>query len=199
MFRKKGSGSKLIEIVTNLVKDSQKILVSRDEVSRAIQWLIYSGILGEYNLCNNGNINDIQLARRLYYMDCGIANYIARQTGIVESNIEGMLTETFVYSELNRLYNEKSSKRKVKGKVPCFSVLNNYELDFMLLSSKNIIYGIEVKTNTGDPKSLKVFVDKKLVNKGIVAKKTKGGHNDKFDTIPIFAVGARFPYINLES
>lgn len=198
-LEKRGSGSKLIEIVTNLVKDSQKILVSRDEVSRVIQWLIYSGILGECNLCNNGDINDIQPACRLYYMDCGIANYIARQTGIVESNIEGMLTETFVYSELNRLYNEKSSKRKVKEKVPCFSVLNNYELDFMLLSSKNIIYGIEVKTNTGDPKSLKIFVDKKLVNKGIVAKKTKGGHNDKFDTIPIFAVGARFPYINLES
>lgn len=101
---KRGSGSKLTEIVTNLVKDSQKILVSQDEVSRAIQWLIYSGILGECNLCNNGDINDIQPARRLYYMDCGIANYIVRQTGIVESNIEGMLTETFVYSELNRLY-----------------------------------------------------------------------------------------------
>lgn len=74
---KKGTGNRLVETVTKLVKESQKQLISRDEVSNAIQWLIYSGMIGECNLCNNGDINDISMARRLYYMDCGIAAYIA--------------------------------------------------------------------------------------------------------------------------
>lgn len=33
-----------------------------------------------------------------------------------------------------------------------------------------------------------------LMERGIVVKPTKGGHGDKFDTIPIYMVGCRFPY-----
>lgn len=68
-------------------------------------------------------------------------------------------------------------------------------MDFMILGKDNTIYGLEVKTNTGAPASLKVFIDKKLVDRGIVAKKTTGGHSEQFDTIPIYMVGVRFPYI----
>ena len=66
----------------------------------------------------------------------------------------------------------------------------------MVLDTNNVIYGIEVKTTKGNPKSLKVFLDKSLVDKGIVAKLTKGGRGEAFDTIPIYTVGCRFPYEN---
>ena len=101
---RKGSGNKLVDVVTQIVKDSQKMVISRDEISNAIQWLIYSGIIGECALCNNGNINDVIPARRLYYMDCGIASYIASQVALPESNLTGLLTETFAFAELYRLY-----------------------------------------------------------------------------------------------
>ena len=65
----------------------------------------------------------------------------------------------------------------------------------MVVGTDNVVYGIEVKTTNGDPTSLRVFVDKGFVDKGIVAKMTKGGHGEKFDTIPIYTVGCRFPYI----
>lgn len=172
----------------------QKTLVSRDEISNAISWLTYSGIIGECGIYNNGDVNQYIPARRLYYMDCGIAAYVGKQSEIPQSNISGLLTETFVFSELSRLYGKVYSKRLVKGTVPCFSTLNQYELDFMVIDTNNIIYGIEVKTTDGDPKSLKVFIDKRLVDKGTVAKDTKGGHGDKFDTIPVYTVGCRFPY-----
>lgn len=86
------------------------------------------------------------------------------------------------------------SKCRVKEDEVCFSVYDKYELDFMLADKDNTIYGIEVKAKDTTPKSLKVFIDKRLVDKGIVAKQTQGGHGDAFDTIPIFAVGCRFPY-----
>lgn len=92
----------------NYFQDSkeQKTLVSRDEISNAISWLAYSGIIGECGIYNNGDVNQYISARR----------------------------------------------------------------------------------------SLKVFIDKKLVDKGIVAKDTKGRHGDRFDTIPVYTVGCRFPY-----
>ena len=101
---KQGSGSKLVETVTTLAKQSQKMLVSRDEVTNAISWLTYSGIIGECGMYNNGDVSQYIPARRLYYMDCGIAAYLGRQAEIPERDITGLLTETFVFRELNRLY-----------------------------------------------------------------------------------------------
>ena len=76
----------------------------------------------------------------------------------------------------------------------CYSTYGNFELDFMLADRNKTVYGIEVKTKDGEPKSLKVYIDKNFIDRGIVAKPAKGGHGDKFDTIPIYTVGCRFPY-----
>lgn len=161
---------------------------------REIEWLIYCGIIGRSHLYLDGNKRNMVASRRTYYIDCGIANYIAIKAKLTDSDREGLLTETFTYSELLRLCKKKYSDKVVNESLPCFSVYENYELDFMLFDKDNKAYGIEVKTNTGDPKSLKDYLDKGLVDKGIVAKMTTGGHGEKFDTIPIYTVGARFPY-----
>lgn len=112
-----------------------------------------------------------------------------------------MLTETFAFSELYRLHKERYSKSKVLRRTPGFGIYNNYELDFIILEkvkdsngdSHGRKVGIEVKTTKGDPKSLRVFLNKGLIERGILAKKSGGGHNDSFDTIPIYAIG-NFPY-----
>lgn len=192
---KRGSGNKLTEKVTDIAKQSQKMLVSREETASAITWLVYSGIIGECGLYNNGDIRQYIPARRLYYMDCGLAAYVGRQAEVDESSINGLLTETFVYTELYRLYKKTYSKKAVKGETPCFSLFNQYELDFVLVDKDNTVYGIEVKTGDGSPESLRIFIDRHLIDRGIVAKPAGGGHGEKFDTIPIFAVGCRFPYI----
>lgn len=191
---KKGSGNKLLDTVTQLAKSSQKMMISRDEVANAIAWLVYSGIIGECGLYNNGDIKEYIASRRIYYMDCGIASYIGKQTQIEESDKKGLLSENFVFTELYRLYTKKQSQKLVKGDSPCFSIYNQNELDFMVVDKDGKVYGIEVKTDSGEPKSLKVYIDKHLIEKGIVAKRTKGGYGERFDTIPIFAVGERFPY-----
>lgn len=171
---------------------------SNKSISNGIQWLIYSGIIGEMSLYLETGIGHL---RRIYFLDCGLANYLAKQVNINESTREGMLTETFAFSELYRLHKERYSKSKVLGRTPGFGIYNNYELDFIILEkvkdsngdSHGRKVGIEVKTTKGDPKSLKVFLNKGLVERGILAKKSGGGHNDSFDTIPIYAIG-NFPY-----
>ena len=171
---------------------------SNKSISNGIQWLIYSGIIGEMSLYLETGIGHL---RRIYFLDCGLANYLAKQVNINESTKEGMLTETFAFSELYRLHKERYSKSKVLGRTPGFGICNNYELDFIILEkvkdSNGDSYGrkvgIEVKTTKGDLKSLKVFLNKGLIERGILAKKSGGGHNDSFDTIPIYAIG-NFPY-----
>lgn len=99
-----------------------------------------------------------------------------------------------MYDELHRLYTQRFSIKKVKGMLLCFSIYGVYELDFIIVGKDNTIYGLEVKTKRGEAKSLKVFLDKGFVNRGIVVRRTVGGHSEQFDTIPVYAVGARFPY-----
>ena len=192
-----GSGNKIVEDITKIAKNSLKTAICRDEVLNAITWLKYSKIIGICDMCVNGAMDDLKEARRMYFTDCGILNVIAEDTGIPKNNIEGLLTETFAFNELNRLFEIRYESKKVKGIRPQFSITSDNtkgELDFMIMDTDDKKYGIEVKTSKGEPTTLKLYVDKRYVYRGIVAKYTKGGRGKDFDTIPIYAVGVRFPY-----
>lgn len=191
---KKGSGRSTIEILTSLVKKNTKLIVNKNEAANAVIWLKYAGIIGTCNLANHGDMREILPDRRIYFGDCGILNYLAGNSFEQESAIEGLKAETFVYNELHKLFKAPYADRKVVEDEVCFSTYNSYELDFMVADKNKTIYGIEVKTDTGNIKSLKLYIDKKFVDRGIVARHTKGGHGEKIDTIPIYTVGCRFPY-----
>lgn len=189
---KQGNGNKTLKLLSEIVSKNQKTLISRDEISRAISWLYNCGIIGTCDLFNNGDVTNIVSSRKIYFTDCGIANYSLRNSNYPESNTSGALTENFVYCELSKLY--KNYATDLTGNTPCFSTYGTYELDFVLVDQSRNIIGIEVKTTDGSHKSLDMFLAKKFIHRGIVAKATKGGHSGKFDTIPIFAVGCRYPY-----
>ena len=191
---KRGTGKNTVERITSLAKTNTELLVNKNEVSAAVVWLKYTGILGMCSLAVNGDVTEIVPDRRIYYADCGIASYLAEKYVVDRTAVTGLLAETFVYNELHRLFKVPYTKCKVKEDEVCFSIYEQYELDFMVVDKNNVIYGIEVKAKDGNPKSLKVFIDRRLVDRGIVAKPTQGGHGETFDTIPIYTVGCRFPY-----
>lgn len=62
--------------------------------------------------------------------------------------IEGLLTETFAYTELNRLYQLPVGKKLVRGDKPCFSICGDYELDFMVVDKNDQNRGIGIKQET---------------------------------------------------
>lgn len=195
---KRGDGKNILQDLVDSIKAKNvKVIISRQEVSRAITWLIYGGIISVCDLARDGDLSNKEYARRMYFTDCGIASYIASKSNISESNLIGLLSETFVHSELLRLYKEKyirdSRVNSLSDRV-CFGICDNYELDFIVRAENKDVYGIEVKAKDGTYTSLKVFLKKRFVDKGIVAKFTKGGHGDNFEVIPIYTVGCRFPY-----
>jgi hypothetical protein len=197
LTEKRGSGKQIIGDITEFINKGGKALVSRDEISNAVTWLIRCNMIATCDMVEGKDFLNKRPNRRMYFMDCGIASYIMGNLALSDSSKKGLIAETFAFCELNRLFYTDISTRKVKDKL-CFSIYSQYELDFMLVGKgegiENTIFGIEVKANRGEPKSLKVYIDKRLVDKGILAEITQGGHGEKFDTIPIYTVGARFPY-----
>lgn len=188
---KKGTASKDIQDITEFVKSDTGEHVSRKEINRAIAWLKYSKILGSCDLYNQGNVNELLPERRFYFMDCGIARYVASLTSVNNETVEGVLAENFVYAELYRLYGD----RRLKGDRPCCSVCENYELDFMLVDARDRKYGIEVKSKHSDKHdSLDYYLERHFVDEAYVAEITRGGIGKKVCTIPIYTVGCRFPY-----
>ena len=191
---KRGSGKSFLESATNFVKDSVKEPVSRNEVRAASSWLLYSGIIGYCDLYNNGAVTDVVSNRRAYFADNGIANYISGIVTIPRASVEGILTETFAFTELNRLYQVPAGRKLVLGDKPCFSVCGDYELDFVVVDQEGVRTGIEVKTGENRARSLEFFKDKGMIDRAVRAMPSKGGHGERFDTIPVYAVGSRFPY-----
>lgn len=190
---KKGTGKAFLDFVANFVKESVKEPVSRKEVRAAASWLLYSGIIGYCDLYNNGDVTDVISNRRAYFADSGIANYISNMVTVPRDAIEGMLTETFAYTELNRLYQVPVGKKKVLGDKPCFSTCGDYELDFVLVDQNGKKFGLEIKTSNNRAKSLGFYKEKGMIDKGFVAALSKGGMGERFETIPIYVIGNRFP------
>ena len=191
---KRGTGKSFLESATNFVKDSVKEPVSRNEVRAASSWLLYSGIIGYCDLYNNGDVTDVVSNRRAYFADNGIANYISGIVTIPRASVEGILTETFAFTELNRLYQVPAGRKLVLGDKPCFSVCGDYELDFVVVDQEGVRTGIEVKTGENRARSLEFFKDKGMIDRAVRAMPSKGGHGERFDTIPVYTVGSRFPY-----
>lgn len=191
---KKGTGKSWIETVTDFVKDSVKEPVSRNEVRMASSWLLYSGIIGYCDLYNNGDVTDVISNRRAYFSDLGIANYVSNLVTISKDAREGLLTENFAYTELNRLYRQPISRRTVRGDKPCFSVCGDYELDFVVVDQSDRRFGIEVKSSDNRARSLAFYLEHGLVDYGIRAVPMRGGHGERMDTIPLYMVGVGFPY-----
>lgn len=191
---KRGTGKSFLETATNFVKDSVKEPVSRNEVRAASSWLLYSGIIGYCDLYNNGDVTDVVSNRRAYFADNGIANYISSIVTIPRASVEGILTETFAYTELNRLYQAPAGRKLVLGDKPCFSVCGDYELDFVVVDQEGVRTGIEVKTGDNRARSLEFYKDKGMIDWAMRAMPSKGGHGERFDTIPVYTVGSRFPY-----
>lgn len=188
---RRGTSSKDIQDITDFVKLDTKESVSRKEINSAISWLKYSKVIGSCDLYNQGNVMDLLSERRFYFMDCGIARYIAGLTSVPNETVKGIMAENFVYTELYRVY-----KRKIlKGDKPCCSAYGNYELDFMLVDKNDKKYGIEVKAIKSNKHiSLDTYLSRGFIDEAYLAEITRGGKGETINSIPIYTVGCRFPY-----
>lgn len=191
---KKGldNGKDIIIDLVDFIHQNSKNIVSRDEINQSINWMISCGILNGCDLYLDANYTNVLSYRRIYFNDCGLFNYLSRLYGVELSNLNGLLTETFVFNELLRIYSNSVSM--FIGENPAFSIYGNYELDFMIALQNHNIFGLEVKSSTGSHKSLDIYKSKGFIDKKVIAKLSPGGYDPstKTLTIPIYTIGERF-------
>ncbi len=193
---KKGTGGDIIESFTQNIKNiNDKVIVNKGEIRSTVKWLIETQIINTAGLYLNGNTSEYLSNRRLYFTDCGLVSYLGQNMDIPKSNLEGLITETFTFNELSRLFTPPLFEQSLLfEETPSFSTLEGYELDFMITSKKGKKYGIEVKTTDSKHKSLNYYLSKRKIDKGIYAKRSAGENSEHFLILPIFKVGVGFPY-----
>lgn len=147
-----------LNFTDDLIKEFGKFLCISDLTVPAFLYL--SGLI-DYTIVFDGKSGIATNDKRYYLNDIGLLSYIAEVINYTESNYKGTLTECFVFNDL--VHNLRSNFYQ---KNLYYILYDNYELDFAVIT-RNIIIGIEVKTNKGKTKSLNFFKLINLIQTGI--------------------------------
>lgn len=182
--RKTFNTSSLIKSLEILKSSAEDYTITNKTVTAALYWLtascvFYRGV--RYDA--NGFVPNAQL----YFSDVGIASTLAGNYRLTDNTVKGFISEVFAFDELYRF--TRSAGDTNLG----FAKIDNYELDLMFVHNGKR-YGFEIKSGNTATKSLRYFIDHDLVDVPVKAANTRGGNTSKFITIPIYAIGARFPY-----
>lgn len=192
-----------IDLLTAALKEKYKDLaVSRQEVNKALTWIITSGVIGVCHRYNEGRDHSITHNARLYFKDLGLLYALANESRINSEHFKGLVAETFSYNELSYICDSDYSNPKiVRETTPYYSTSNSYELDFMFhgsnfLNNDNVIYGIEVKSGDSSHKSLNFFKSHNYITKSVLANDTNtisqiGTHNTRLE-LPLYLIRYAF-------
>lgn len=193
LSEKKGASIDLTTVIIDFVKADSNVPVSSEEINGAMSWLYSNGLLNCCYMYNKNKAGKGEIpGKRYYFIDTGLTYALLGSVISLEAERKGILAETFVFNELCHLCREDARFTKL----PYFSIYQNYELDFFLQDTKDKFYGVEVKSkHTTSPKSLLTYLNKRYIDRGIVAEITKGGVGKEYTTIPIYAIGVHFPFI----
>lgn len=192
-----------VDLITSEIKSKHKDLaISRDEINKALTWIINSGVIGVCHRYNDGDVCSVTCNAKLYFKDLGILNLLKQQYSVNSEHFRGLLTETFAYNELNLICSAHLGEHKVvRENVVHYSTSNNYELDFMLSGSSFLnncdkLYGIEIKAGDGSHKSINYYKRRGLVNKCVISNNSDilTDKGNGWVEIPVQFVGHLFWY-----
>ena len=156
-------------------------------VNRAMDWLYCSGIIGFAGKITNCNILDFRAKARCYFMDTGIASLILKQIGCSDSDIDGIVSENFVYLELKR---RSSFSGELAFEMPAFATWGKGELDFYTKSlDSGKTYAVEVKAGKNRGKTAAEVLENGKADYLLIAKgNTHGGIEGRIYTIPVYGI-----------
>lgn len=173
------------EELQNIIIKDYSSNISKASVNRAINWLYSSGIIGFAGKLLDCNILDFRAKARCYFMDIGLTNYFLQKISCPTNDIDGIVSENFVYLDLKRRITHPS---QIALETPAFATLGAGEVDFFVESIKTRkSFAIEVKAGKNSSKTIKMVLEKHKADYVIFAKgNTHGGMNGNIYTIPIY-------------
>ena len=175
------------EELQNIVVKDYSSNISKASVNRAIDWLYSSGIIGFAGKLVECNILDFKAKARCYFMDVGLAHYYLQHIGCDPGDIDGILSENFVYLDLKRRISHPS---EIALEMPAFGTIGNGEIDFYVKTLKaGKTYAIEVKAGRKNSKTVQVLLEKQKADYILFTKgNTHGRIKENIYTIPIYGI-----------
>ena len=175
------------EELQNIVVKDYSSNISKASVNRAIDWLYSSGIIGFAGKLVECNILDFKAKARCYFMDVGLAHYYLQHIGCDPGDIDGILSENFVYLDLKRRISHPS---EIALEMPAFGTIGNGEIDFYVKTLKaGKTYAIEVKAGRKNSKTVQVLLEKQKADYILFTKgNTHGGIKENIYTITIYGI-----------
>lgn len=171
--------------IKNAFKRKKKS-VSETDICSTLFWLTSGGFLKSIKQYRNTTFNDYSDNQRYYFNDLGVVNYIAEQSNIPESVLNGYLAENFAFLQIAEAF---------PVMIPTIGYLDiskdkdlgNAELDFVYKDmNKKGMAGIEVKYKNSAAKSLIKIRKSGMLKTSVKAVDAKT--NLSTQTIPVFCI-----------
>jgi hypothetical protein len=92
-------------ILNTFAKDEPQSIIDNEEVSNAVIWLKYMGILCIDTL---GIIDNTSTNTKIYFSDCGITSYLLNCYYVDKSIKNKLIAETFILNEVYRIFEKQN-------------------------------------------------------------------------------------------
>lgn len=186
MKEKKGH----INFNTELQSLSYGVNTNKKMISRAVAWLLNSGIIDSCSCYNDCKFDQSRINTRFYFSDLGIANYFYSKVAKQQSDKVGQLAENFAYLAIEHII----ANQNIIHDTPHFGTYGqDGEIDFMYFvrSKGNLIsIAVEVKEGKVSGKTAQKLLNDKKINYLVYAKgNSNGGKDDQILTIPLTLLG----------
>lgn len=188
MLKEKKGNSDLITELSGIIFKKESGRITKKSVNQAIAWLYHSHIIGYCGKVINGNMVEAVMNMRFYFRDVGVARYFLDRAGASPSDLDGMLSENFVYLYLLR----KCRSLEIAGMEPMFGEYKEGEIDFFVNSRLDYCnYGVEVKSGKSIGRTANLLLqDGKVQYVYLLKGNTYGGiSEDGKYTVPIYLAG----------
>lgn len=185
MAREKQGSRRGVEQLSKITEHVSDLRVSTIECNNTLSWLKTSGFISlvdKYDFETGFEYPQ----ERIYFCDIGILTYFLDQSNLDDATKSGILSENFVYCNLQNKEFEGVFRNKLK-----FGVKGNSEIDFVCTSNwDRNIYGIEVKTGRNKGNTINSLLQSKDIDFAVYFKgDSEYGITGNVVTVPLFAAG----------
>lgn len=161
------------------IMGDKNIKITEKSCMLSIAWLTRASLINTCCKVVDFDFDYKLFNQRFYFNDTGFSNYllnIFNENKNNNSEIIGLIHETFIFNELNKI------------REPNFGLYKGGEIDFLYLDKLHSeLYGIEVKAGKNTGKTIQQALTDNKVDKVLYCKgNTYGGIDNKTITIPIY-------------
>lgn len=197
LITNKRGTTNLYEAIVKNLSGKPTSRVSKDDCSKVISWFRESKMLGMVSKYILPDMLRDYSGEKDYFLDLGMLRMFARNTKIIDSDLNGLIAETFVH----RAMITNNYATKFTGTRPHFGVYNDGEIDFFAhCKADKLNYVFEVKYGNQSGKTATDLIKNHIADKVVYF---MGNHNHSIngdtEIVPLYLAERWFSKVKYET